>query len=94
MSNRLLTDYTGTIVKFLAGNKTFLFHVSLFMALASYLMLTYLPDNFKYSIGVLICSYVSITTFKSFIYLTAKHEIKKPLVLSIHTKDKNNKKDV
>ncbi|ECE6898381.1 hypothetical protein CPS91_004363 [Salmonella enterica subsp. enterica] len=77
MIEKLTEKNTVALVKFLAENKTFLFHASLFMALASYLMLTYLPDNIKYSLGVLICSYVSISVFKRLIYISTKKEVQK-----------------
>lgn len=47
------------------------------MALTLYLMLAYLPDNVKYSIGVLIRSYVSISVFKRLIYISTKKEVQK-----------------
>lgn len=77
MMESITEKNTMAIVKFLSGNKIFLFHVSLFMALASYIMLMHLPDNIKYSIGVLICSYVSISVFKRLIYISSKKEVQK-----------------
>ncbi|EDK8813475.1 hypothetical protein GHH48_23340 [Salmonella enterica] len=74
MSNSLVEEYTVAIVKFFADSKAMLLNLSVGTALLAYEMFTNIPDNIKYPIGVLICSYVSIAIFKRFIYLATKKE--------------------
>ncbi|EAW0943869.1 hypothetical protein [Klebsiella pneumoniae] len=74
MSNSLVEEYTVAIVKFFAASKAMLLNLSVGAALLAYEMFTNIPDNIKYPIGVLICSYVSIAIFKRFIYLATKKE--------------------